>query len=43
MSQKKFVVEGLELVEKKVIHYPNSASRVLVPRGWMKVALIRLK
>ena len=43
MKLKKFTVEGLELLEKPVIHYDNSASRVLVPVSWDRVALIRLK
>lgn len=40
---KEFKVKGFELVEKTVIRYENSASRVLVPRSWKKVALIKLE
>lgn len=43
MKKTQFRVEGFELVEKDVIHYKNSASRVLVPRDWEKVALIRVE
>lgn len=41
--KKEFRVIGLELLEKKVVHYDNASSRVIVPVSWDKVALIRLK
>ena len=43
MKPHKFVVNGFEMLEKNVIEFKGTASRVLVPKGWKKVALVRLE
>lgn len=43
MNKQKFQIEGLEILQKDVLHYDKQASRVLVPITWKKVILVRVE
>lgn len=43
MKSKEFKLEGYELIERTVMQYEGTANRVLVPKGWIKVIVIRIE
>lgn len=43
MNKQKFQIEGIEMLQKDVVHYEKQSSRIYLPLKWKKVIVVRVE